>query len=155
MSKFDKIKPLKSEDFLRLVGINLNDFELILQKVSDYIKADKEKHPCKKRGLKLKLCLEDKLLLTIYYIRNYSTFLKLGEDFEIGESYANKIYHKTSNILLKVLKLKGCNDLLSSNLGQVIIDVSEQPIERPQKKQKSYYSGKKTTYYKSTNSNRL
>ena len=70
-----------------------------------YIEVKKEKHSLKRRGRKSKkFSLEDKLLLTFYYLRHYSTFIKLGIEFGISESYANKIYHQIMKILVRILK---------------------------------------------------
>ena len=87
------------------------------------------------------------------YLRNYRTFLELGEEFEISEGYANKLFHKISKQLVKILKLPSKTELSKEGLKAIVIDVSEQQIERPVKKQKEYYSGKKTTYGKSTDNN--
>lgn len=142
----DKLKLLKSKsdkEFLRLVGVSKNDFDYILSKLAAYLSGYYLKYPLKRRGLKSNINLGNKLLITFYYLRNYMTFLKLGEEFEISESYAYKIYHKISKHLLSIFRLKSDKELLSKDLKGIIVDVSEQPIERPKKKQKSYYSGKK------------
>ncbi len=46
--------------------------------------------------------------------------------------------------------MKNRKHLLESNLQTIIIDVTEQPIERPTKGQRVYYSGKKTAHNKSS-----
>jgi hypothetical protein len=143
MSKFDEIKVQKPDSFLRDVGIRLETFMLILEKIAKYCEEEYEENPMKKRGKKSSLCLEDRLLLTFYYMRHYPTFDQIGKSFGISESYACKIFHRITTILLNVLDMKNRNELLNSNLDIILIDVTEQPIERPQKGQKSYYSGKK------------
>ena len=45
--------------------------------------------------------------------------------------------------MLKVLDMKSRKDLMNSDLETVLIDVTEQPIERPTRGQRAYYSGKK------------
>ena len=72
--------------------------------------------------------------------------LLLGQVFNISESYANKIYHKISNIIIKTAHVKGFKSVAEGNIKDIVIDVCEQQIERPKKGQKDYYSGKKTTY---------
>ena len=46
--------------------------------------------------------------------------------------------------------MKNRKHLLESNLQTIIIDATEQPIERPTKGQRAYYSGKKTAHNKSS-----
>jgi hypothetical protein len=45
--------------------------------------------------------------------------------------------------MLRFIHPKKMNELSLDEVCTVVIDVSEQEIERPVKKQKSYYSGKK------------
>ena len=105
-------------------------------------------NPLKNRGLSGELSLEDKLLLTLYCIRHYPTFLLLGQIFNISESYANKLYHKTINMIIIIVHVKGAKSLVNSTIKDIVIDVSEQLVERPKKGHKKYYSGKKTTHHK-------
>ena len=115
----------------------------MLQQLRLYIAQLKIENPLKNRGLKGELPLEDKLILTLYYIRHYPIFLLLGQIFNISESYANKIYHKIINMIVKIAHVKGVKSLVNTAIKDIVIDVSEQPVERPKKGQKKYYSGKK------------
>jgi hypothetical protein len=90
--------------------------------------------------------LEDRLLLTLYYLRHYPTLINLAAVFGISESYCHKIYARTARLLAKVEKRPNRKALLQDPAATLAIDVSEQPIERPVKNQKAYYSGKKTPY---------
>ena len=101
-----------------------------------------EKNPLKRRE-EIRVGLANRLLLTLLYLRQYPTFDRLGEQFNISESYACKIYHQTCDILVRVLKLKNRKALLEQPVKVILIDVTEQPIERPTRGQKEYYSGKK------------
>ena len=47
------------------------------------------------------------------------------------------------DILVRVLPMNSKKELLRSDLDSVVIDVTEQPIERPKQQQHHYYSGKK------------
>ncbi len=144
MSVFEHARIQPPDDFLRDIGVSLKTFLMILEKVSAYIEAERERRPMKKRGLKASITLADQLLLTFYYLRHYPTFARLGDQFGISESYTNKIYHRILNILLKVLKINNRKELMNSDLETILIDVTEQPIERPKRGQKTYFSGKKT-----------
>ena len=131
------------EQFIRDVGISKQTFFALLEKVEEALSAEKEKNPMKKRGRKQGVSWAEKLLLTLTYLRHYPTFAKLGKEFGISESYANKIYHQILELLVKVLPKKSKKELMSGHLGTVLIDVTEQPIERPFNRQRDYYSGKK------------
>lgn len=132
--------------FKRDTGISLENFYFILEKVQTHISHTLNEKPMRKRGLKPTISLENKILLTLLYLRDYPTFFKLGKSFGISESYANKIYHFILQIMVNVLHVSNRKELLNKDIDTIIIDVSEQPIERPQKGQKQYYSGKKTPY---------
>ena len=92
----------------------------------------------KKRGKKSEVALADRLLLTFTYMRHYPTFARLDMEFGFSESYANKIYHQLLDVLVKVLSLKNRKHLLENNLQTIIIDATDQPIERPTKEQRAY-----------------
>ena len=63
--------------------------------------------------------------------------------YKLDASLSNKIFHKTIDYLLKFIHPKKSGELSLDDVCTVVIDVAEQEIERPVKKQRSYYSGKK------------
>jgi hypothetical protein len=81
----------------------------------------------------------------LMYYRNYHTYLTISEMFGISEGYANKTVHRMSKLVVKALPLGRKRRIGSEEIKAVIIDASEQRIERPQKKQRQYYSGKKNS----------
>lgn len=143
MSVFEKYKSKRPAEFTRLVGVNYGTFQIILEKLENEITRYKQQKPMRQRGLKSSLTVADQLLLTLIYLRQYHTFLQLGEMFSISESYAQKRYCCISQRLMKVLDLPNDKSLTADNL-KLVVDVTEQEIERPVQKQKSYYSGKKS-----------
>lgn len=136
----------RPSDFLRTTGINYTSFQIILAKVEAHISDYKERNPIHKRGLKASLTLSQALLLTLMYMRQYQTFLSLAQAFSISESYAYKRYRSMREVLCQVLDMPATDLLMSGHLNKVAVDVSEQPIERPLKEQKQYYSGKKKAH---------
>jgi hypothetical protein len=142
MSLYERYKMKKPAEFTRLVGINYGAFQIILEKLNLQIARFKAEKPIRQRGRKSSLSIEDQLLLTLIYLRQYHTFLQLGEMFSISESYANKRCEFISGQLLKVLDIPNQKTLEKEDLT-VLMDVTEQPLERPVKQQKQYYSGKK------------
>ncbi|MDQ7004101.1 MAG: transposase family protein [Ghiorsea sp.] len=112
--------------------------------VKQHIENEKKLNPLKRRGLKSsRVSLQDCILLALYYIRHYPTFQVLGNIFGIQESYCHKVYSRYLRIIANVEKLPSRLDLIDNKRETLIVDVSEQPIERPVKHQKQYYSGKK------------
>ena len=143
MSVFESVSKLSAEEFQRSVGVSFDIFHRICTTVSDVIKKEKEENPMKKRGIKTGISVENQVLIFFYYIRDYPTFLKLGQQFNISESYTHRIYHRMLNIIVQYFKLPNRKILLEGNHEKILIDVTEQQIERPVEKQKDYYSGKK------------
>lgn len=133
----------KPAEFTRLVGVNYGTFEVILEKLEFEIIRYKQAKPMRQRGLKSSLTLADQLLLTLIYLRHYHTFLQLGEMFSISESYAQKRCTFINKRLLKALDLPNDKALTAEKI-KIVADVTEQEIERPVQKQKSFYSGKKS-----------
>lgn len=142
MSVFEKYKQKSPAEFTRLVGVNYGTFQIILAKLEAEIARYKQKKLIRKRGKPSSLTIADQLLLTLLYLRQYDTFLELGDKFSISESYAQKRYTFISKRLIKALDLPNEKDLTTENL-KLVADVTEQEIERPVKEQQSYYSGKK------------
>lgn len=143
MNPFEKYKQQKSDNFVRTVGLPLEKFQYRVEPIRGDLQVQKDHHPLKKRGLKSELSLENQVLLTLLYLRDYPTFIPLGLPFGISESYAHKIYHKISAMLVRILHVKSRQALFEYPIGTRIVDVTEQPIERPQPGQKAYFSGKK------------
>ena len=110
------------------------------------IVKEKEKQK-KKSGRPPKLRIEDQILLTLQYLREYRTYYHIGQDWKISESNTCRIVLKIENILIQSrnFSLPGKKKLLdfSGDEELILMDVMESPIERPLKHQKSFYSGKK------------
>jgi len=105
MSLYEKYKMKKPAEFTRLVGVSYGTFQIIFDKLNLQIARFKAEKPIRERGRKSSLKTEDQLLLTLIYLRQYHTFLQLGEMFSISESYAQKRYQFISSQLLKVLEV--------------------------------------------------
>ncbi len=142
-NSFEQAKKQNQEDFKRDTGVSLDNFFTIINLVKDYFNNYYAKNPNRSKGQKPSIIIEDKILLTLYYLRHYPTFVNLGNVFNISESYANKIYHSILTVLVQELHVPGSKTLMDTDLDTIVIYVSEQEIERPVKKQNDYYSGKK------------
>jgi hypothetical protein len=77
--------------------------------------------------------------------------LSLGFSYGISESYANKIFHKIRPILADIIGLKNPDKLKYKDVQKIIIDVTVQPVERPQKNQELQYNGSKKSILQKRN----
>ena len=144
----DKYKLLQDNPQIckRLFGIKFELLETILVKVQNQNEKYLQENPTSNRGIDGKFSISNQLLLTLEYLRQYPTFLSLGFSYGISESYANKVFHKMRAILADIIGLKNPDTLKYKDIKTVIIDVTVQPIERPQLSQELYYNGSKKTY---------
>ena len=92
MTPYAQLPIHKPEEFLRTVGLSPEDFLQLHGKLAAYLDEQKALNPLTRRGRKdSKLALEDRLLLTRYYLRHYPTFINLAAIFGISESYCHKV----------------------------------------------------------------
>lgn len=140
---YSRIKTDKTSVFVRKTGMTLDKFEELLCLIRKEIALEQAENKMRMRGRKSDVTFENQLLICLYYIRDYTTLLKLGDTFGVSESYVCKIHSKMSKYILRVLKLPSKSTLKTLDLTQVIVDVTEQAIERPVESQKESYSGKK------------
>jgi Helix-turn-helix of DDE superfamily endonuclease len=137
MKYYQKYQQFSEDKFRRMLGVNKKQFDQIYVLFSDYVNLN-----WTKRGRSSEFKLVDRLILTFRYLRDYPTFVVLGNEFGISESFANKIFNKVSQSLVKVLALPNLKDLenqfnsQNKTLQKVIIDISEQKTERPKKSKK-------------------
>jgi hypothetical protein len=127
--KYKKAKNLSDKDFKRFYGVRQETFLLMCQEV-------KEIENQKTSGRNSDLTVEDQVLLTLSYWREYRTMFHLGQDYELHESNVSRIIKKIENILIKCGKfsLPSKRRLLEENeLSYTIVDVTEMMIERPKK----------------------
>ena len=130
--KYERIKALDHERFRRLTGVKRASFNrmlVILSTANDLKKA--------RGGRKNKLCLEDQLLMSLEYIREYRTYFHISQSYGLSESSAYKTVKFVEDTLIKHpdFALPGRKALVKSDVGYeiVLIDATETPIERPKK----------------------
>lgn len=89
-----------------------------------------------KRGRTPALCLEDQLVLTLSFLREYRTHFHLAEDWGVDESTVRRTIERVEDALLKsgTFSLPGRKALRDEhNLEVVVVDIAESPVERPKK----------------------
>jgi len=140
----------KEQKFARMSGLKKELFDKLADKVREQISKHQRENPLSTRGKKAVMSLDNKLLLMLMYYREYHTCLSISEMYGISEGYANKIVHKMNKLVIKALPLGKKRKVGSKEIKAVLIDASEQRIERPQRKQRQYYSGKKNAHHQSS-----
>ncbi|WP_253302432.1 IS5 family transposase [Wolbachia endosymbiont of Psylliodes chrysocephala] len=138
--KYKEIEKLEGEKFRRLTGVKKATFERMVE-----ILEVEDKRKKARSGRKSKLCIEDRLLMALEYIREYRTYFHIGQSYGMSESNSFKIIRWVEDILIKHpdFALPEKKELLKSDDEVLVIDGTETPVERPKKKQKPFYSGKK------------
>lgn len=134
--KFDQVKELEDEKFRRLTGVKKPTF---IKMVNILREADTLKKS--KGGRKNKLNLEDQLLMSLEYLREYRTYFHIGQNYGISESSAYKAVRWVEDTLIKHpdFALPGRKALMKSDVDYevVLVDATESPIERPKKNKNS------------------
>ena len=89
------------------------------------------------RGRKPKHCLEDRLLLTLMYWREYRTYVHIAQTYSLSESAVCRTVHAIETALLRSgqFTLPGKKALTKSDIAfeVVVVDATECPVERPKK----------------------
>lgn len=128
--------------FLRLFGVNSVQFNEIFTKVTPLWERQVLGN-YKRPGRNFVLSLEDMILMLLLYYRSYSTQLLIGFWFGIDDSRVCRLIQRLEPLLAKVMAVPREKCLSREEVESCLVDATEQPIERPKKGQKPYYSGKK------------
>ena len=79
--KYEKIEGYTEDDFRRITGVKRKTFNKMVEIVKN---SYDRKH--KRRGRKLKLSIEDMVLATLEYLREYRTYAHIAVSYGIAES---------------------------------------------------------------------
>jgi len=130
--KYETLTGYSDEKFRRITGVKRLTFEKMLEILR---RGFALKHA--KGGRKPKLPLEDMLLATLEYIREYRTYAHIAASYQIDESNIYRIIRWVEDTLVKdgAFSLPGRKALLKSDAEYevVLIDATESPVERPKK----------------------
>ena len=102
----------------------------------------------RKTGRPPKLSVEDQLLLTLEYWREYRTLFHLAKSWGLHESNVCRVIRRVEDILTKsrAFRLPGKKRLQPSDhqIEFIVVDVAETPIERPKKSRKPTTAAKRS-----------
>jgi hypothetical protein len=138
---YERTKHLKPAEFKRFWGVTYETFDKMVEIVRQHSQQKK------KTGRPGKISLEDQVLMTLEYWREYRTYFHIGQSWGVTESTACRIIRKTENIFsqARVFALPGkkCLQESNSSIDIVVIDVTESPIERPKKNKNTSIAARK------------
>jgi hypothetical protein len=142
MGKEKKTRDTKEALFKRLYGVKPETFRKmhsILQKEFNDMHKNGGKPP--------KLTPEDKLYVTLKYLREDRTMDSIAAEYKVCKGTVCLAIQWVEDTLSKdgTFALPGKKALKrkSASIEYIVVDVTESPINRPKKNQKEYYSGKK------------
>ena len=144
--KYEKIKEYKEEKFRRITRLKKKTYE----KCVEILKAKyREEHikNVRKSGRKSKLTIEDKLLATLEYLREYRTYAHIAASYGVHESQIVRCVRWVETTLIKegTFRLPGKKELLKPDAQYeiVLVDATESPIERPKRGKNFIILGRK------------
>ena len=130
--KYEKIAEYSDAQFRRITGVKRETFQKMVEMLE---RAYAEKH--RRRGRRPKLSIEDLLLATLEYLREYRTYAHIAASYGIAESNIYRGIKWVEETLIRdgTFSLPGRKAPLKSDMEYevILVDATETPIERPKK----------------------
>ena len=127
--KYETIVEYSNTKFRRITGVKRVTFE----KMVEILRAEKHR----RRGRTPKLSIEDLLLATLEYLREYRTYAHIAASYGIAESNIYRGIKWVEDTLIRdgTFSLPGRKASLKSDMEYevILVDATESPIERPKK----------------------
>jgi len=152
VNAYEKIEKLKEKEFKRITGVSRELFEKMLAELR---KKYAEDHA---GGGQPGMVVELRLTLALEYWREYRTYDHMSNDHQIKKSVINRAVLWVEDTLIEngEFKIRELKERFKpeeeSSISVIIVDVEEQPIERPFEDQEESYSGKKNVTRQNTKS---
>ena len=130
---WNKAKRLPEKHFRRATGLTPLLFQTLVETINDHLALRKYS------GRPPILSVEDQLLLTLMYYREYRTLFMIGVTDEVSEATAWQVIRKIEDSpefnLIRKERLS-----LENQETTYLVDATEIAIERPKTDQQIYYS---------------
>lgn len=131
-----RIKELDKARYMEIFGVSNIIFFRMYQEL---LRAYRKLH--EKGGKPPTLSVLDKLVITLMYWREYRTYRHIAWDYGVGKSAIGKTVLWVEDTLIKSglfsLPSKKVLRKADTDIEIVLIDVTEQPIERPKRGKRS------------------
>ncbi len=142
--KYEIIAEYSNTQFRRITGVKRATFEKMVEILQG---AYAQKH--RRRGRTPKLSIEDQLLATLEYLREYHAYAHIAASYGIAESNIYRGIKWVEDTLIRdgTFSLPGRKAPLKSNMEYevILVDATESPIERPQKNKDGTIRGRKNS----------
>ena len=126
---FVDIQSLEGPAFKRLTGVSPAVFTMMVEVLQEAHRAF---------GRPSKLGHEDQVLVMLMYLREYRTMFHIAQSYKVSEPTISRVIRRTETLLMadERFELPHRSSLESESpmVEVLIIDATETPIERPQKK---------------------
>ena len=140
--KYEVIKEYKAERFRQVTGVLPESFEAMVRVLRMTDEARQ-----KRGGRKRKLSIEETLLITLEYYKEYRSFECIAASYGVSKQSIHKTVKWVEETLVEsgLFSLPGKKALRGDgyDIEVIVVDTTETPIQRPKKGQRQYYSGKK------------
>ncbi len=141
MLTFEKLSR-HPQTFSRLTGVSTELFGEMVEKIRPLWDVRRDNFDEGGRIYNLSE-LEDHVLAMLIYYRCYITYVFMGFLFNSHETTVMRSVSRIERIAVKVIHIEKKREISREEVEYLITDVTEQPVQRPKRKQKRYYSGKK------------
>lgn len=123
--EIEQIRALPSADFRRLLGVRPETFAAMLEALEHREQAKK------KKGRPPDLSLEEQLVVTLQFWREYRTHYHLAAEWQVQESTVRRTIERVENALIKsgAFCLPGRKGAQGAEVqwNVVVVDASEHP----------------------------
>ena len=128
---YTDIQHLSVTEFKRLCGVRSETFNEMVEMLRPQLERQGQ------RGGQNKLSVEDQLLMTLEYWREYRTQFHIANSWGLHETTVGRIIKKVEDLLIKCGKFRLPSQRALYQPGWewkvMVVDVSEMEIERPKK----------------------
>jgi len=139
----ERISTLPGTRYKELFGVEKTTFDVMLNAIQ---KAFDKEHI--QGGKPPKLIAIDRLVITLCYWREYRAYQHIAFDYGVNKSTISRIITWTEDVLVKdgtfSLPSKRVFEQSNDEIEVIIVDATEQAIERPKRGRKNGIPGRKS-----------
>lgn len=129
---YEQLKKLRPVEFKRYCGVKPHTFHKMVEVFSEHRQKTR-----RKPGRPPKLSVEDQILMTLAYWREYRTYFHIAKSWDLAESNVSRTIRRVEDVLSqsKAFPLPGKKKLQAADheIAFIVVDVAETPVERPKK----------------------